>query len=47
MNRVLLLLKKVYGTMKNIVLVWCVMGVWLTVAPARSRGSSPEEREAV
>jgi hypothetical protein len=27
--------------------VWCVMGVWLTVAPLRSHGSSPQEREAV
>jgi hypothetical protein len=33
-------------TRQKMVLVWCVIGVWLTVAPLRSRGSSPEEREA-
>jgi hypothetical protein len=33
-------------TLKTMITVWCVMGVWLTVAPLRSHGSSPEEREA-
>jgi len=43
----LILLKEVYVTMKNIVTVWCMIGVCLSVAAPRSHGSSPEEREAV